>query len=122
MVPQAVDTVQPRDETLSIRGGAMRTCLPTVGSAVESLNENPALRLAIEERKRHEIKARGQGKDEALRLQTRPPRRIATADKATDPTTAMPLWVAMPRAFEQISGSVGHAVRMPTTAAPVSIA
>ena len=71
MIPQAVDTVQPRDETLSVRGGAVRTCLPTVGSAVESLNENPALRLATEEREGHEIKARGQGKGEALRLQGR---------------------------------------------------
>ena len=49
MIPQAVDTVQPRDETLSIRGGAVRTCLPTVSGAVESLNEDPALRLAIEQ-------------------------------------------------------------------------
>ena len=48
MIPQAVDTVQPRHETVSIRGGAMGPCLPTVSSAVESLNKDPALRLAIE--------------------------------------------------------------------------
>ena len=49
MIPQAVNTVEPGDETLSIRSGAVRTCLPTISGAVESLNENPALRLTIEQ-------------------------------------------------------------------------